>query len=54
MTALDRKPWGQRPAYHEQVSRALVYIRLGYSAQRLSELFGVPVKTCQKLKDRFG
>ncbi len=45
---------GQRPDYHDKVARLLAYIKLGYSAERLSEIFGVPVKTCRKLKDRFG
>jgi hypothetical protein len=32
----------------------LLYLRLGYSAARLAELFNVPVKSVQKMKDRFG
>lgn len=54
MRARHREPWGQRPEYHETINRVLLYIRLGYSAERLADLFNVPVKSIQKMKDRFG
>jgi hypothetical protein len=53
--AKRREQWGQRPDYHEQVTRLLAYIYLGYSVDRLRQLFpDVPIKTIERLKYRFG
>ncbi len=55
MRARRREAWGQRPDYHETINRVLAYIHLGYSVARLKYLFPeVPIKTVEKLKNRFG
>ncbi len=55
MRARRREPFGQRPAYHEIINRVIAYVWLGYSVERLSQLFPeVPIKTIARLKHRFG